>query len=171
MSQSPEEDRAGDITVTDYVDVTGKAAELGCNVPSGVAILPRNFDTATSRAELIHESTATTVRLLLRESGIHETPLEEPGDRLPFMGQKAATWGGPDLYMALAALQDPQLLTSVIEVISAYLTDFFRGIAQDRRRAKLSVVVQTAPGSFKKVQYEGPIEGLARIPDVVRRLR
>jgi hypothetical protein len=41
---------------TDYADVRARAEELHLNRLEGLALLPRNFDTAAVRDELLHES-------------------------------------------------------------------------------------------------------------------
>jgi hypothetical protein len=43
-------------TITDYADVRARAEELHLNRPEGLALLPRNFDNAAVRDELLHES-------------------------------------------------------------------------------------------------------------------
>src|SRR2546425_3312229 len=54
------------IELFEYPSVTERAKELGCQVPTGIAILPRNFDTASTKSELLFESETPTVRILWR---------------------------------------------------------------------------------------------------------
>jgi len=55
------------IEISEYIDAKKKAQKLGCNIPNSIALLPRNFEIATSKEELIHESTAPTVRVFFGE--------------------------------------------------------------------------------------------------------
>lgn len=71
------------ISIEDYVDVEEKSTQLNCNVPTSISLLPRNFDRATSKGELIHEGTTTTIRKLFSQNNIQETPLEKEGEKYP----------------------------------------------------------------------------------------
>jgi hypothetical protein len=41
------------VSEKEYICVADRAAELGCHVPTGLAIMPKNFDTAATRQEFI----------------------------------------------------------------------------------------------------------------------
>ena len=56
------------VQVSEYLDVQKRATELGCNIPTGLAILPGNFETAESRGELFHEDSTVTIRSLWRQN-------------------------------------------------------------------------------------------------------
>ena len=56
------------LQVSHYIDVKKRAQELGCNIPTSIALLPRNFEISASKEELIHESTTPTVRVLWRKT-------------------------------------------------------------------------------------------------------
>ena len=73
------------LKVSHYIDVRKRSQELGCNIPTSIALLPRNFEISASKEELIHESTTPTVRVLWRQNGITETPLEQPEEKFPFV--------------------------------------------------------------------------------------
>ncbi len=48
--------------IRDFLDVATRARELGCRIPSGIALLPGNFATAASAAELRYHTAAPEVR-------------------------------------------------------------------------------------------------------------
>lgn len=52
-----QKERGMKVQVSNYIDVEAKALKLGCTTPAGLTILPRNFATATSSSEFVHEST------------------------------------------------------------------------------------------------------------------
>jgi len=86
------------LKVSHSIDVRKRAQELGCNIPTSIALLPRNFEISASKEELIHESTTPTVRVLWRQNGITETPLEQPEEKFPFVSEHAFEWIGPTIF-------------------------------------------------------------------------
>ncbi len=144
---------------------------MGCNIPSHIALLPRNFEISLSKKELIHESTTPTVRVLWRQNGVTETPLEQPEEKIPFVAEHAFEWVGPTIFISAMLLsQNPHLVTVALNVISNYLTEWFRGIPRDSRKANLRIIVETKSGLYKKIEYEGSPDGLKDLPKVVREL-
>ncbi|MCK4598697.1 hypothetical protein KAU37_02540 [Candidatus Bipolaricaulota bacterium] len=153
----------------DFVDVEEKAKALGCNIPTGIALLPRNFESAESKDDLLHESTVPTVRILFRNNGITETPLEHEDERFPQVSEKAFEgWVGPTLFVSFALLsQNPHIISVALGMISNYLTDWFKGIPGGGN-AKLDIVVETRKKTYKRIYYEGPVSGLEKAAQVIR---
>jgi len=117
-----------EVQVTDYIDVQKRAVELSCNVPTGLAILPRNFETAESKEELFHEDATIDIRSLWRQNKVIETRLEGEGHKFPSIQEKYFEWIGPTIFISASLLtQDPTLVTVALNVLSNYVTDFFKG--------------------------------------------
>ena len=155
--------------ISDYINVRKRAQELGCNIPTSIAILPRNFATAASKEELIHESTTPTVRVLWRQNSITETPLEQPEEKFPLAAEHSFEWIGPTIFISAMLLsQNQHLVTIALNIISNYLSEWFRGIPRDNRKTKLSIVIETKNGLYKKIEYEGPPDGLKDLLEVIR---
>lgn len=158
-------------SVRNYVNVKLKAKKLDCNVPEGLALLPRNFEDAKSKSELVHEDTAITVRKLLKYNTIPETPLEKIGEKYSEVSEKAYEWIGPTIFVSTAFVtQNPHVIEITINVISNYLTDWFKGIPKDNRKCRLSIVSESKSGKFKKIDYSGSEEGLKELPKIVKEL-
>ena len=157
------------IQLSDYVDIKKRAGELGCNIPLSLALLPRNFETAKSKDELVHESTTSTIRILWRQNDIVETKLEKEGEKLLYAQEKAFEWIAPTIFISAALLgQNPHIISVALGVISNYLTEWFRGIPRDNRKVKLRVITDTKSGHYKKVEYEGTPDGLKELPEIIR---
>ena len=157
------------IKVEDYIDVKKTIEKLGCISPTLVAILPRNFASAKSRDEFIHEDSTLTIRTLWRQSGITETPIEQEAESFSIMTEESFEWVGPlILFTATAITQNPQLVDVSIGVIANYLTDWFKGVRKSEKNAKLDVIVEKENGLYKRIHYEGSPEGLKEIPKIVR---
>ncbi|MDK2907297.1 MAG: hypothetical protein PWQ66_1258 [Petrotoga sp.] len=157
------------LKVSDYIDVKKKAEELGCNIPTSIALLPRNYELAVTKEDLIHESTTSTVRILWRQNNVIETPLEQSGEKFPCIFEHAFEWIGPTIFISAMLLsQNPHLVTITLNVISNHLTEWFRGIPRDSRKSKLCIVTETKSGHYKKIEYEGPPDGLKDLPEIIR---
>ena len=154
--------------LNEFVDVKTRARELGCQEPSRLCLLPRNFATAGSASDLVMESTAPTVRLLMREKGVLETPLEKPGTRFNLKIENAFDWIAPTIYFASELIQEqPGAVKVMIDMIKDYLFEQFKGLPRSEVRAKLRVVTESADGGYKEIAYEGPVEGLDEVVTIV----
>ena len=157
------------VKVLDYIDVKKKAQELGCNVPNSIALLPRNFETAKSKEELIHESTTPTVRILWRQNAITETPIEQSGEKFPCVAEEAFEWISPTIFIsAMLISQNPNLITLALNVISNYLTHWFKGLPKENRKVELRIITETESGDYKEIEYKGTQDGLKDLPRVIK---
>ena len=159
-----------EIEITAFISVADKALALGCNVPTGIALLPRNFDTVANKDELMHESSAPTVRQLWRQVGVIETRLEDEGERFPQISEHGfVEWIGPTILVTSAWLsQNPEVLAVALGVISNYLTDIFKGVP-DNPKARLHIVVQKDNGEYRKVSYKGSVDGMKELPAIIEK--
>ena len=160
------------VDISDYIDVKQRALELGCNVPTELAILPRNFDVAKSKDELVHQNPVPTIRVLWRRAGISETRIEKEGDRFPYVKEKEfGGWLGPVIFVGSSLLkQSPEAVSLALGVISNYLAGWYSVIGGEQK-VKLDIVVeQTEGGGYKRIEYEGDVEGLKELPPIVRRV-
>lgn len=157
------------ILVEDYINVKKRIESLGYNQPAAMAILPRNFEKASSRSELVYEGTSETIRKLWKQKGILDTRLEKEGEKTFFVIEESFEWIGPlILFTSTMITQNPQMVDLSIGVISNYLADWFKGITESEKKAKIDVIVEKKDGSYKKIHYEGPIEGLKELPGIAR---
>jgi hypothetical protein len=137
-----------------------------------LALLPRNFETAKSRDELIHDASGLSLRAAWRSENVAETRLEPDGEIWPAGQHDAAEWIGPIIFVSGSLLsENPNAINVALGVLANYLTDFFRGPPRAQRQAQLSVVVETEAGETRRIDYKGPADGISELPDVVKELR
>jgi hypothetical protein len=159
------------IEVEDFPDVKKIAQKIGCNVPETIAILPRNFTSAKSKEELRNQSTTSTIRVLWKEAGVIETPIEKEGEKIPEYVMNWFEWVGPTILVTSTLItQNPQLVELSLGVIANYLTDFFKGVPKKQKKAKLEIVAETKSGNYKRVRYEGDIDGIKELHKIIRSL-
>jgi hypothetical protein len=170
MTTVSAEDIPLSVKVAEYVDVAGRAAALGCRMPTGIAMMPDNFGTATNRSELLVQGEASTLKTLLRNDGIAVSDFLPDGERHVFIHNKSHDWQALLFVAASLWTNDPNVVPVALGVISNYLTEFFRG-SPSHSKIKLGVVVEKTPGrTYKEITYEGDLAGLAALEEAVKRV-
>lgn len=156
--------------ITDYPNVTEKVVDLGCVYPaSGITLLPLNFASATSTAELRHASLTSTIRKLLLQGGIPLDDIVDRGQRPPYIKNESSDLILPILYLSASFISDnPALVTVALNVISNYLYESLRHIGIGRT-VRFEVVVEKKKNEvYKHITYEGSDHGLKELIDVIR---
>jgi hypothetical protein len=157
------------VQVSDYLSVTDRAAALGCEVASGFMLLPKNFEEAEDRTELIQRSEAATVKTLLRNEGLPFGELLPVNERSRVLVTKSADWIGPLIFIPAAlATTDPAAVSVALNVLSSYLVDFFKGMPGSKRARLEFVVERKGDRVCKKLTYEGPPEGIRDLGDTLQ---
>lgn len=76
---------------------------------------------------------------------------------------------GPTILITSSVIiQNPHLITITLNVISNYLTDFFKGVPNNQTNAKLSIVVKNKSGDYKKIKYNGHKDELKELPKIIK---
>jgi hypothetical protein len=157
-------------TITDYVSVHERTAELGCQIPRNITLLPENFDSAQKTTDFLQLSEAATVRTLFRS---HCVLLDEllPAEQRPhYIQYNSVDWVAPTLFISSAVMtENPTAVSLAISVLANYLSEFFKGMSG--KTAKLDIVVERKRDqSCKKLSYEGDVAGLSALPKIIQRL-
>ena len=155
--------------VSDYLSVSEKIADLGCRYPIGLALLPENFESASSISEFRQVSEAATVKTLFRNAGIPNEDIVGEGQRPPYIQNNAFEWVAPTLFISAAFYSEKQQYIDVaLGVIANYATDFFKGMS-GKNQIKLRIIIEkTKTKTCKKILYQGGAEGLKDLSDVIR---
>ncbi len=160
------------VQVLEFIDVKERSLELGCNIPTELALLPINFETANSKHELVHEDSVLTIRKLWRKAGVDETKLEKKGEKIPYEQRKSLELALPTVFVSFSLLsQDPNLVSVALNIISNYATDFFKGIAGEKKVKFDLAVEQNENGKTKRIHYEGGLEGLNIISEILQEFK
>lgn len=156
-------------TVGEYVNVRKRIADLGCRHPEQLALLPLNFESASSIADLLQASEAATIRKLLLGEGLPIDDIVDRSRRPPYLKNKSHEWVAPILFISAALYsQNPNLVNVALNVIANYATDFFRGVSP-AREVKLNIIVEKRKDEiYKQISYQGCIAGLKDLPEVIR---
>lgn len=156
-------------TVTDYIDVRAKLSQLGYHSPSALALLPANIDSATAAVDVRQRSESATVRTLFRQAGIPFEDVYDQSNRPPYIQNNDVTWFAPTIFVAAGVIStNPHVISVALGVLSNYLTDFFKGKLGERNIKVSFVVEQDLSRTCKRVEYEGNVEGLHALADVIK---
>ncbi|MGH7047295.1 MAG: hypothetical protein ACREE2_13010 [Stellaceae bacterium] len=89
----------------------------------------------------------------------------------PYVVNKHFQWLGPTLFIPLALWNNnPEIVSLAIGVLGNCITDFFKGTPTRLRSVKLDVVMETDGRTYKKISYEGGVDGLQEIPKIIREM-
>ncbi len=138
-------------------------------MPAGIAMMPRNFETAEARDGLLVDGEATTIKTILRNEGLAVSDFMPDGERYAFIHNKSHDWHAALFIAASLWSNDPTAVSVALGVVSNYLTDTFRGLPS--RKIRLCVVVEKTPErTYKQITYEGPVAGIGELNDAIKRV-
>jgi hypothetical protein len=158
---------AGGYEVIEFPDVSERCEAVGIEHPQGLALLPMNLDSADSAGDLLYAIETETVEKLWTQAGVDSVLASSEGALPRYQVLHFADWIGPTIFVGVGLLSGNEAAINVaLGVVSNYVTDALKGLA-GRANATLDVIVETKHGC-KKVHYEGPPEGLADLPAVIR---
>lgn len=114
---------------------------------------------------------ATVKKLLDCEEIPNILAAEEYPDRMKHLPQSATEWIGPILFFSSTLIsQNPHLIDITIGIISTYLSDIFFGNKSDNV-AKFSIIRQEDEHKYTKIDYNGPVNGIDKVKDIVKQLK
>lgn len=112
-------------TTEEGPNVRKRAAELGCAIPTTMAILPGNFAEVSLRSEFLQPSEAATVRSLFRSSGVPLDDLVSAEEKPSYIQNNGFEWIAPTIFVGSSLISENQTIISVaLSVLANYVTDF-----------------------------------------------
>src|ERR1035441_5974735 len=157
-------------STTDYVNVITRSNDLGCLYPQrGLALLPVNFESASSIGDLLQTSETATIKKLFLAEGIPVGDIVDRNQRPPYIKNKHYEWVAPTLFVTAALYsQNPAIVSVALGVLANYATDFFKG-KSGAHEVNLDIVLEKKKyESYLRVSYRDPIAGLSELPDAIR---
>ena len=86
-----------------------------------------------------------------------------------YMGDRSAEWVLPTLFFSASLLsENPAIVSLSLGVIANFLTDRIKETGR-KPPVKLDIVTEKNKGkTYKKISYEGPIDGISKLADIVK---
>jgi hypothetical protein len=160
------------IRVKDCSDVTAKAEELGCRVPDSIAMLPGNFLTARSAAELRYHASVPSVRAALRSVGLIDTGV---GCKSRQLSPKSRASAGQPVNLTVffgsgLLRRGAELVTLALGMVAAVLTER-PGTEVDPKNVRLDAIVERPDSSgYTCLEYSGDAYELVALAKPVREI-
>lgn len=143
-------------SISETPDVRVRALFLGLNDLSDITFLPRHFWSADNFEQLVHESSASTICTLFRQSGLSSVKARKDTESIPTIHEKSFDWMAPIIFFSATLLtNDPNSISIACGVIGNYVTDLFRG-RKKPESIKVELLIETTKSkTVKKFTYEG----------------
>ena len=157
--------------ISDYIHVFEKLDELGCSYPEGIAILPLNFETATPTTTIEQSMGTLATGKLFKMNDVPCSEIRRENEKPSYMGYRSAEWVLPTLFFSAALLsENPAIVSVSLGVIANFLTDALKKTGR-KQTGKLDIVIENEKHkskTYKKISYEGPIDGMSKLDEIVK---
>ena len=155
--------------ISDYIHVFEKLDELGCSYSEGIAILPLNFETATPTTTIEQSMGTLAIGKLFKMNDVPCSEIRRENEKPSYMEHRSLKWVLPTLFFsALLLSENPAVVSLSLGVIANFLTDSIKETGR-KPPVKLDIVTEKNKGkTYKKISYEGPIDGISKLADIVK---
>lgn len=156
-------------SIQDYVELKNRVETLNCVLPATMCFLPENIDNAATQADFIFPEETQTISKLFKANNLPEEKLTLQPAR--YRQRRSIDWFAPTIFVGYSLwTQNPEIMSVALNVLSNYITDFFKG-SFGEKKMKLDIVVETHENTtFKKIRYEGTPEGLKHLKDMFKNI-
>lgn len=153
--------------VEEYNHLAEKFRRLELDISSSLIFLPENLEEAKSKEEFIFSDSLSDIEKIFRENNVSFSQLGGYSDQ--YRVRKNADWWGPAIYFGASMLSENSTAVSIaLNVLSNYLTDFFKGSFGDKK-VKIEIYVEERQDlKFKKITYEGGVEGIKELENIIK---
>ncbi|MFT3844748.1 MAG: hypothetical protein QM725_06835 [Lacibacter sp.] len=154
-------------TYSDFLNLADKFLQ---EPKLNLTFLPENLNEVQDSEKFIYSESTTDIRKVFRLDNI---PIDYLTNDKPILrARKSADWFGPTLFIGFSILTDsPTLINISLNILSNYLYDFFKGTVSNKK-VKFELVVESKRNKeFRKITYEGPVEGIKDLEGVIKQLK
>lgn len=161
--------RVMDYKIESYNELAESISKYKIDLSQDVYFLPENLNEAETSSGFIYSETTSDLRKVFNKDNvkIHYFTADKPLLR----SRKSADWFGPTLLFTISMVaNNPHLVGISLNLVSSYLYDFLKGTIGDKT-IKFEVVVENKrKKEFKKIKYEGSVDGIIELEKVIKSL-
>ena len=153
--------------IEEYNHLAKEFKRLDLDISSSIIFLPENLEEAKSKEDFIFSDSISDIEKIFRENNVSFSQLG--GYSNLYRVRKNADWWGPALYFGASMLSENSTVVSIaLNVLSNYLTDFFKGSFSEKK-VKIEIYVEERKDvKFKKITYEGNVEGIKELENIIK---
>lgn len=154
----------------DEVDLTSALKQLDIELPTTIAFFPENLKTATSTTEFVFSDSLVDLNKVLKKNNLAIPALG--GTSNLTRSRKNADIYIPAIFFGASILsENPNLVSLSLNIVSNYLTDFFKG-RLGPKKSHIELYIETKEkGKVKKISYTGNVDGLKELPDIIKNMK
>ena len=148
-----------------------KAQELDIPVPNTVWILPKSFEQLISLDDFFYESDYDLVLKLFRQNNISCSLLQKNRDVYSKLRQNSFEFVTlPLIVFTVDTLaKNPDIISTALNILNSFFKKRMqRDLSKDNFKVKTTVVKEIKNSSFKKYEYDGPLEGYKDFIDLIK---
>lgn len=151
------------------IEINQELSEQEITLTNGLMFFPENYVTAKSIDDFIFTDELPDIRKTFKKNGIEIPTLGGQPERL--RGRKNADWFGPAIFFSLSLVtENPTIVSISLNVLSNYITDFFKGISGEKRVNLEIYVEKKGKKKYKRINYKGSPEGLKDLEKIIKSL-
>lgn len=156
------------ITVEECPDLRARFAALECPQPTGLTVLPDNFEVASAFDELYLSIESVTLSKVFEQQGLEVSSIFGDTKQQKYKICNSSTLLLPTIFLAAAILAVyPNAVSIILTSIEYLCKSAFTDNKKDTT-IKFKIIEERAQTSkCRKVTYEGPVSGIQEISKVL----
>lgn len=156
--------------IKEYNELGNLFEKLNIQTDSLICFLPENLYETEDSKEFIYSESTTDLNKILKKENKKINYLTN--DKPLLRSRKSADWFGPTILFGITVIsQNSQLVDITISLLSSYLYDFFKGTG-GTKKVKFDIVIGSKnKKSYKRISYEGSVEGVKELNEVIKKLK
>lgn len=156
--------------IVEYIETPNKLNLFNFDSNNSFYFIPENINEELESTKYIYPESTTDIRKMLKSENITIEYLTS--DKPLLRSRKSSDWFGPTLLITYSLLsQNSTLIGISLNLISSYLYDYFKG-STESKQVKFEIILESKKKKeFKKIKYEGSIEGIKELESVIKGLK
>ncbi len=153
--------------IVEYIETPNKLNLFNFDSNNSFYFIPENINEELESTKYIYPESTTDIRKMLKSENITIEYLTS--DKPLLRSRKSSDWFGPTLLITYSLLsQNSTLIGISLNLISSYLYDYFKG-STESKQVKFEIILESKKKKeFKKIKYEGSIEGIKELDSVIK---
>ena len=153
------------------LEISTRLDELGLTLPNNLTFFPENFDTANTKNDFVFTDSMLDLSKIFRQDNSISIPALGQDTEL-YRTRKSADIYLPAMFFGLSQItENPTIVSVSLNVLSNYIYDICKGTS-GKKTAHVDLYLETKEkGKVKKISYNGSVEGLKELPEIIKAMK